>query len=391
MINEKYKVQITNKKEGLTMLEFIFPKDGFFVNSRDGKWHENSLVVPVRVKSDKVPTINGVTATRDGDCFVASVALNGYRNSVVAATDSEQKKISVFAIDKKYDKSYRLSSDDNIRFLKELNEGDYKSIFDHPYLAIYKKAHDLYGAKVHINLFYEFCDKARADFSGEHEYFNLSMMTNRYKDEFIANSDWLKLGFHSRAEYPDKPYKFADRKTVHDDCVAVCREICRFAGKECLSNCTTIHWGEGNREVVRELRALGLEALTGYFKKGADGQPIVSFYVDNNELDNLENRDFWMDTTEDMIFTKVDRVLNYSPLEEILADVEKTMNDLHRGGFVEIMIHEQYFYSDFNHYRPDFEDRVLLPCKMLAENGYTGTLLTEVISERAYSDYPEFL
>ncbi len=372
------------------MLEFIFPKDGVFVNSRDGEWQGSSLVVPVRVKSDKVPTINGVPATHDGDCFVASVTLSGYRNCIVAATDNEQKKISVFVLEEKYVKKYRLSSDDNIRFLKELNEGNYKSIFDHPYLAIYKKAHDLYGAKVHLNLFYEFCDKARANFSDGHDYFNLSMMTDRYKDEFIANSDWLKLAFHSRAEYPDKPYEFANRQTVHDDCVAVCREICRFAGKECLSNCTTIHFGSGNREIIRELRALGFRALTGYFKRNAQGEPIVSYYVKNDLLDNIESRDFWMDTTEDMIFTKIDRVLNYSPLEEVLADVEKTINDPHRGGFVSIMIHEQYFYSDYNHYRPDFEDRVLLPCKMLAENGYTGALVTEVITERALNDFPEF-
>lgn len=374
-----------------TMLEFIFPKDGFFVGSGDGQWQGSSLIVPVRVKSDKAPTVNGVRATPDGDCFVASVALTGYRNSVVAATDSEQKNISVFAIDKKHDKSYRLSVDDNIRFLKELTDGDYKSIFDHPYLAIYKKAHDLYGAKVHFNLFYEFCDKARENFSGEHDYFNLSMMTDRYKDEFIANSDWLKLSFHSWAEYPDHPYAFADRKTVHKDCVTICREICRFAGKECLSNCTTPHWGTANREAVRELRALGIKAIVAHYKKDEQGKPKISFYLDSKQLENIEDRDFWMDTSEDMIHVKIDRVLNYSSLEEILSDIEKTMNDPHMGGFMEILIHEQYFYSDYSHYRPNFEERILEPCKMLSENGYVGAHLMDVLTERSHCDYPELL
>jgi len=373
------------------MIEFIFPRDGFFVNSADGQWQGNTLVVPVRVKSDKVPTINGVSATPDGDCYVASVALTGYRNSVVATTEDEQNKITVFAIDKKYKKSYRLSCDDNILFLKELNDGDYKSIFDHPYLAIYKKAHVLYGAKVHINLFYEFCERAKEDFSGNREYFNLSMMTDRYKDEFIANSDWMKLSFHSWAEYPELPYKFADRKKVHDDCVAICREICRFAGKECLSNYTTPHWGEANREVVRELRALGIKAIVAHYKKDDQGVPKISFYLNSKQLENIEDRDFWMDTSEDMIHVKIDRVLNYSSLEEILADIEKTMNDPHMGGFMEILIHEQYFYSDYSHYRPNFEERILEPCKMLAENGYVGVLLSDVLSERAHCDYPEFL
>ncbi len=373
------------------MIEFIFPKDGFFVNSGDGEWQENSLVVPVRVKSDKAPTINGVPATYDGDCYVASVALVGYRNSIVAATDSEQKNISVFAIDKKHDKSYRISVDDNIRFLKELTDGDYKSIFDHPYLAIYKKAHDLYGAKVHFNLFYEFCDRAREDFSGDHDYFNLSMMTDRYKEEFIANSDWLKLSFHSWAEYPEHPYAFADRKTVHKDCVTICREICRFAGKECISNYTTTHWKAANIEVVREIRTLGIKGLVSHFNRDKQGEPVMSFYFDGEMFDNIETRKFWMDTAEDMVFINSDRVLNYSPLEEVLADVEKAMNDPHKSGFVELMIHEQYFYSDYSHHRPNFEERILEPCKILAENGYVGAHLTDVLTERAHCDYPEFL
>lgn len=372
------------------MLEFIFPKDGFFINSFDGEWQENSLVIPVRVKSDKPPTVNGVIATPDGDCFVASVALSGYRNSVVATTDTEQKKISVFVLDKKYEKRYRISSDDNIRFLKELTEGDFKSIFDHPYLAVFKKAHDLYGAKVHINLFYEFCDKEREKFLEKHEYFNLSMMTDRYKDEFIANSNWLKLSFHSRAEFPEYPYEYADRKTVHDDCVAVCREICRFAGKECLSDCMTMHWGAANREVIRELRAMGIRGLVSNFKKNAEGKPIISFYLDNNLLENIENRDFWMDTQEDIIFIKADGVLNIGKLDEVIRNVENTMSDPHRGSFVELLIHEQYFYKDYSHHRPDFEERILIPCKMLTENGYSSALLTEVLTERAHCDYPEF-
>lgn len=373
------------------MIAFIFPHNGDFVNSRDGEWTKEGLVITVHVKSDRTPTINGVTATRCEDgSFSAKIALCGYRNCIVLKTENEEKRISVYVSQEKYVKKFRISSDDNIRFLKELTEGDYKSIFDHPYLAVYKKAHDLYGAKVHINLFYCFGDKSRTRFSDGHEYFDLSMMTDRYKDEFIANSDWLKLAFHAKDEYPEKPYKFADREKIHNDCVAVCREICRFAGKECISNSTTLHWGEGNREVIRELRALGFTSLTGYFKRNDNGEPSVSYYVDGDDLDRLDKRDFWKDIDEDMIFGRIDRVLNIGTLESVISDVEKIINDAHRGGFVSLMIHEQYFYDDYVNYRADFEQRVLIPCKMLAENDYTGAHITEVTSERALNDYPEF-
>lgn len=373
-------------------IEFLFPKDGDFVNSRDGEWKDNALYVDFLIKADSVPTVNGIKAQfcNDKNCYVASVPLYGYRNSVVAEADGDEKIIAVFTMTDDKLKKFRLSSDDNIRFLKELTEGDYESIFDHPYLAVYKKAHDIYGAKVHINIHYAFCDKSRARFSDNHSYFDLSMMTDRYKDEFIANSDWLKLAFHSKAEFPDKPYKYADRKTVRDDCTAICREICRFAGKECISNTTTVHWGEGNREVIRELRSMGFTSLTGYFKRNSNGEPVVSYYVDGDELDRLDGRDFWMDTKEDMIFGRIDRVLNVGRLESVLADVKAVTEHPHRGGFVSIMIHEQYFYPDYTNYRPDFEARVLESCKILRERGYEGAHITDILKERNLCDNVRF-
>ena len=374
-------------------IKFIFPADGDFVNSRDGEWKDGALYVDFLLEADTVPTVNGIEAQfcKQKNCYVANVPLYGYRNSIVASVGGKEKIIAVFTMTDDKLKKYRLSSDDNIRFLKELTEGNYKSIFDHPYLAVYKNAHDLYGAKVHINVHYAFCDKARANFSDDHGYFDLSMMTDRYKDEFIANSDWFKLAFHSKAEFPDKPYKDADRKTVREDCIAICREICRFAGKECISNSTTIHWGEGNREVIRELRSMGFTSLTGYFKRNLKGEPTVSYYVDGDELDRLDGRDFWMDTKEDMMFGRIDRVLNVGTLESVLADVKEVTEHPHRSGFVSIMIHEQYFYSDYSNYRSDFEARVLESCKILFERGYEGAHITDILKERNLCDNPRFM
>lgn len=371
-------------------IEFVFPLDGDFVNSRDGKWQDGALYVEFVLKADTAPTVNGVVAVRDGEVYKAAVPLYGYRNAVIAKVGDTQARISVFVMAEENLKKYRLSSDDNIRFLKELTEGDYKSIFDHPYLAVYKKAHDLYGAKVHINLFYAFDDNARAKFNDDHGYFDLSMMTDKYKDEFVKNSDWLKLAFHAKSEYPDRPYKYADRETVRRDCIAVCREICRFAGPECISDSTTVHWGEGNREVIRELRALGFTSLTGYFTLTQSGAPSVSYYHGVEDVLHLGARDFRMDTAEDMIFGRIDRVLNVGTLEEVMDEVDLASSDPHRGGFVSIMIHEQYFYPDYSHHRPDFEKRVLEPCRLLAERGYTGAHITDVTRERPLRENPFF-
>ena len=374
-------------------LRFLFPLDGDFVNSRDGIWQDDALYVDALLESGEgTPTVCGISAVYDTalGCYKARIPLYGYRNRLVAQTPTQTCIITVLVTEQEKLKHYRVSSDDNIRFLKELTEGDYASIFDHPYLAVYKKAHDLYGAKAHLNLFYAFDHQARSFFAEDPGYFDLSMMTDQYKDEFIANSHWLKLAFHAKSEFPDKPYQHADRKTVRDDCIAVCREICRFAGKECISNSTTIHWGEANREVVRELRALGFTSLTGYFWRDQNNIPIVSYYTDPEMADHIGTRDFWMDTAEDMIFGRIDSVLNIGSLEAVLQEVQEAAEDPHRGGFVSIMIHEQYFYPDYINYLADFEARVLESCKILANKGYTGAHISDITNQRPLADYPAF-
>lgn len=369
-------------------LKILFPWDGDFVNSRDGQWRDGALWIPVKVsvRADA----NGISTQYDAEqnCHIALVPLYGYRNTLTACAGNEQVRIRVFVMAEKHLGKFRVSSDDNIRFLQDLTLGHYASIFDHPYLAVYKKAHDLYGAVVHLNLFYAFDDRARSLFADHPPYFDLSMMTDRYKAEFQANAHWLKLAFHAKSEFPDKPYLSASGDTVRKDCLAVCREICRFAGKECISDSTTVHWGETNREGIRALRALGLRSLTGYFELDAAGDPLVSYYVDKETLRHVGSRDFWMDTEEDMIFGRIDRVLNIGTLEENRSAVTAAAEDPHRGGFVSLMIHEQYFYKDYVNYLADFEDRVLMACRLLYDKGYKGSSISKAVHEDSLGEYP---
>ena len=365
----------------MEQLKFIFPWDGDFLNKYDGKWQEGALWVFVGV--NKYAKINGIETiySEEKGCYIANIPLYGYRNAVVASNENEEVKITLFALKDNFMKRFRISSDDNILFLKELSEGDYKSIFDHPYLAVYKKAHDVYGAKVHLNLFYAFDDKAQSFFAKRKGYFDLPMMTDRYKKEFIENSNWLKLAFHAKSEYPDRPYKYASGEKIREDYNLVCSEICRFAGSECITNSTTIHWGEANREVVRTLRSMGLRSLTGYFEKDDKGEPLVSYYADIPTVEHVGSRDFWMDTKEDITFGRIDRVLNIGTLNEVLKAVDEISEDRHRGGFVSIMIHEQYFYDDYAGYLSDFERRVLDSCEILNKKGYKASFISEVVNE----------
>jgi len=84
--------------------------------------------------------------------------------------------------------------DDVIWVFRDLTRQRPASMWDNPYMATLKKAHDEYGVKTQLNVFYE------TDFWYNDDVFTLSDMTDAYKSEFEAASDWLKLGFHSKKE-----------------------------------------------------------------------------------------------------------------------------------------------------------------------------------------------
>lgn len=376
-------------------IRFVFPIDGDCINDRDGAPIDGGVRITVKVEAPEGADMylgGEKMQYRDG-LFFGEADVCGFRNTLVAndASSGMQAKIVVLYLQQTVG-YFRISSDDNIRFLQDINDhkDEYKSIFDNPYLAVYKKAHDLYGAKIHLNLFYEFEDAARKMFSKERAYFNLSMMTDKFKDEFTANSDWLKLAFHSKGETPACPYEFAEAKTIMDDCIAVHREIVRFAGEKCISNSTTVHFGRANHECMRALRSMGYRSFTGYFTLGKDGRPSVSYYAPAELVKYVTKRDFWYDSEEDILFARIDRVTNLGTLDECMAAVKDTVSDPHRGGFVSIMIHEQYFYSDYKRYLPDFEARVLEPCKYLYEHGYIGAHISDITRESDLRNYAAF-
>ena len=365
---------------------FVFPIDGDYINERDGMLSGGCVELPVRVSSAPgcCVEINGINAEGSNGIYTALIKIKqGFtRLRAKNVSDGTCADISVYYLPNTTGK-YRISSDDNILFLADItkNKDKYASIFDNPYLAVYKTAHDLYGAKVHLNVFYSH-DRAAAEFfSTDRPDFDLSMMTDKFKSEWEANSDWLKLSFHARSEMPDKPYKSAAAETITRDFLDVRREVIRFAGESTFSwDVTTIHWGDTNPECVSALHDLGHKALTGCFEIDEEGEPLVAYYAPISLTEHIGERDFWRDNELGMTFGRIDRITNIGTLDEVMADMVKIINHPNRGGFVSIMIHEQYFYEDYANYLPDFTARVLEPAKLLCENGYKGCFINELLN-----------
>ena len=363
-------------------VHFVFPIDGDCINSGDGVYDGNDLLVKVKVAAPAGAEveINDVKATFNGETYEAEIRFDSYRTALTAVdtVSGESDTIAVYKL-KNPEKKFRLSVDDNILFLKDIakNQDKYNSLFDNPYLKMYKRAHDATGVCVHLNLFFETgADPAAPD------YFNLTMMPDKYKAEWAANSDWLHLSFHSRANEPLWPYKNTTHSRLFNDCKLVHNEIIRFAGEQSLAKETTLHFGSTNETGVRALRTVGYQTLAAYFEFDNEGNTLVSYFYPKDLVSYLGERDFWKDTQEDVMYCRIDRVLNLGKTVDANLDVVKAVaKNPTRAPFIELMIHEQYFYEDYCYYIPVFGDIIYENCKWLKEQGYTSTFLQDVVSE----------
>ena len=368
-------------------LHFIFPLDGDCLNDLDGEVKNGKLFIQVKVKapagSDIYINENKAEFCDCCGCYVCEVGLQAYRTALFAEDKNDPEndmKITVFYMKESLGK-YRISVDDNILFLQDINKNKdvYKSIFDNPFLAIFKKAHDLYDSKVHINIYYEFSDLCMKNFGNHKEYFNLTMMTDKFKPEFKANANWLKFSFHARKNSPDKPYIDTTYERMDADIKLVHKEMIRFMGEEVFTPVTTLHWGESTVAGVRALRDNGYQAIHAYFEI-ENGKAAVSLHYPNEVVENLSRREFWVDTLEDVICTKCDIILNTFDLDKIVPELERIKQYPHKAGYMEMLIHEQYFYRDYVRPIP-YEEIILTAAEWATKNGYKPAFLSEVLFE----------
>lgn len=354
-------------------IKSLFPIDGDVLHALDGKLASNGLQTTMKVEAapgSKV-RINGVEATEEDGVFTAPLVLNKYKNLVTVTdeTSGEALDINVYWA-KEFAGKYRLSIDDNIRFLQDIAEhaGSYDSIFDNPFLNRLRALHQQYGTKIHLNLFYQ----------SEQEDFTLSSFPEKFKDEWEKQADWIRLSFHSYKEFPDAPYKQAPFDVVKKDCDLVKGEIKRFAGGALMGPVTTVHWGEVTLEGSRALRAAGYKGQLGYFNVD-DDLPPVSYYLDVEKRRHMKKRFIWKDEKEDIVFIRSSIVLDVKKKEEITPFLEAYRSTTGLPPYVDFLIHEQYFYPDYHNYQPDYFEKIELAVKWAADNGYVPAFLEDCI------------
>ena len=367
---------MTRTKRGIF---FTFPVDGLMLTDAAGEKTDGGLLISARVDApeDSELYLNGVGMSTPSstmfNMFRADTVLSPGRN-VLELKDKKSGfclSITVFYLEKACRK-YRVSLDDNIWFLQNVNEHKdvYPSIFCDPYLAMIKDIHDRFGSKFHINVYY------RTD---RHGGFDLSQMTDKFRNEFIANSDWIRMSFHADADEPPRPYAHASYEKTFFEADRINREIIRFAGEETFSKTVcTVHCGDISIEGARALRDLGYRALLATYeylhKSGLD----IRTYLDAEQCVYLQRYGFWYDKDTDICHFKYNGGIQHSDpgdFAEIFSAQEK---DMPAYLFKDLCLHEQYFYPEFRLYQNNYPKKLETACLWLKDNGYEPIFMDEL-------------
>ena len=292
--------------------------------------------------------------------------------------------------------------DDTIWVMRDLARERPASIFDNAFMKMLKHAHDDTGLTVQLNLFY------RTDFFYGDDEFTLKDMPDIYKAEFEANSDWLKMAFHAKQEFPDYPYVNATYDDLKNNYKAIVDEIIRFAGEKSVSVALCPHWLPVSRAGCHALADCGVKFMSPTYGKRTEynGDQASLPYGHAQRL--LNNRQ-----PETMLFTRSGKdkrisasVCSYNHLDEddynsvigkntSILDEETGLRFRQLGGgpclnnnnqeeilakltefyesgreYIGVCLHEQYFYPDYFAYIPDIAERVYLLGKTLTDFGF---------------------
>ena len=290
--------------------------------------------------------------------------------------------------------------DDVIWVFRDLTRNRPSKLFDHPFLKLLKEAHDKYGMKTQLNIFYQ----TDENYYG-YDHFNLSEMTDAYKDEWQQSCDWLKFGFHARQEFPDYPYINADYDDVMLDFKRMEKEVLRFAGENMIAKGCTPHWRPISKDACLALRDCGIKLISATYGRkiaynGPDDlpyghaarllcnrKPETSIFIrdtydvaiskslcgynhitEGQREKTMYNFDCIKDEQTGLFFKDIGNILcvNHHTLESIKPIAEEKMG----VDFYAYATHEQYFFPEYFAYQQDYSEKVLYVAKQLYENGY---------------------
>jgi len=302
--------------------------------------------------------------------------------------------------------------DDVIWVLRDITRYRPSSLFENPFLKMLKTAHDNYGVKTQLNLFY------RTDAFYGNDEFTLAEVTDVYKQEWEEAADWLKFGFHAKQEFPDYPHVNATYEDTRALFKSVEKEVIRFAGKRSFTYGVCPHWNAVSLEGVKALFDCGVRIMdvsigeafdyngdpgslpyghamrilnnrqpeTRVYSRGGPNVAIDHSVCAYNHLSPEQfektrgTTDSIFDEETCMYFKKFhlpDLTLNLIPGNEI----ETVLTPFIGNEYIGICDHEQYFYKDYLAYQPDYAEKINKMGAFLQKNGYEFIFVEELLNQ----------
>ena len=247
---------------------------------------------------------------------------------------------------------FSLSFDDSILIFKDIAEKKPESIFENVTLKWYKELHDKYGVIISCYVYYEEGD------------FNLTQFPAVYKDEFIANSDWLRFGFHTingNVNY--------ETGAIETDYIKTIKELERIVGRESIDNVIRLQMFQGSREEVKKLRDISNEPIIGLLTADDNRK---SYYLDNEKNSYIYSHDEYYDSDLQLYFFSTDFRTEY--VENINSKLKELSRDCWNNQTSDLVVFSHEWALSVEN-----KDKIEQVCQYAKEKGYRFEFFEDVI------------
>lgn len=212
---------------------------------------------PEGAKYVAISTYTRTDVNKDAKCFAQLTKSDKLIKNIIVKSKNKPSSFSNIIT---------FSFDDTCRCLQNLSSGTYNSLFSEPFFAMLKEMHDTYGFCFALFVFQEYNSR------------NLSQVPDKFKEDFIENSSWLKFNLHAKNNSENlSQYTSEQAKTLYD---SVIDEIIRFTGSiDSITSVTRLHNFAGSKEACVALHNCECGVKGFLCSDVANITPISSYYI----------------------------------------------------------------------------------------------------------------
>lgn len=286
---------------------------------------------------------------------IVSIFVGGRYNQAnfLTAGNKSYDRNDAYLVDNNTGKNiFSLSFDDTILLFKDINENNYKSIFENSTLNWYKELHYKYGVVISCYVYYE------------DDNFNLSQFPSKYRGEFERNNYWLRFGFHTVNGSTN--YKTGD---ISKDYSKTINELERIVGYKSIDNVVRLQLFQGSYDGLVTLTTLDNQPIKGLLTADDNRQ---SYYLTDEDNLYIYNHDEFYDPKTKLYFFSTDFRIEYvDSIDSKLKELKKDCWNNQTGDLV-IFSHE-WALSIEN------KEKIEKVCKYAKENGYKFEFFEDMI------------